>query len=86
MGWTSTSSTSSQHDDVLLLVVNHGWPGSIIEQLEDHRSTDRSHLAYGGSAADAFHAVIPSMPGYVSGQADEHRLGARSGMVEPGQS
>jgi pimeloyl-ACP methyl ester carboxylesterase len=53
----------SRHEDALPLVVNHGWPGSIIEQLNIiGRLTDPT--AHGGSAADAFHVVIPSMPGY----------------------
>src|SRR5687767_14472502 len=53
----------SQHEDALPLIVNHGWPGSIIEQLKIiDRLTDPT--ANGGSAADAFHVVIPSMPGY----------------------
>jgi pimeloyl-ACP methyl ester carboxylesterase len=53
----------SQHEDALPLIVNHGWPGSIIEQLKIiGRLTDPT--AHGGSAADAFHVVIPSMPGY----------------------
>jgi pimeloyl-ACP methyl ester carboxylesterase len=53
----------SQHDDALPLIVNHGWPGSIIEQLKIiDRLTDPT--ARGGSAADAFDVVIPSMPGY----------------------
>ena len=53
----------SQHEDALPLVVNHGWPGSIIEQLKIiDRLTDPT--AHGGSAADAFHVVVPSMPGY----------------------
>jgi pimeloyl-ACP methyl ester carboxylesterase len=53
----------SQHDDALPLVVNHGWPGSIIEQLKiiDPLVDPTAH---GGSASDAFHVVIPSMPGY----------------------
>ena len=53
----------SRHDDALPLIVNHGWPGSIIEQL---KIIDRlaDPTAHGGSAADAFHVVIPSMPGY----------------------
>src|SRR3954453_7781408 len=53
----------SQNDDALPLIVNHGWPGSIIEQL---KIIDRlTHpTARGASAADAFHVVIPSMPGY----------------------
>ncbi|HSL15019.1 MAG TPA: alpha/beta fold hydrolase [Actinomycetota bacterium] len=53
----------SQHEDALPLVVNHGWPGSIIEQLKIiDRLTDPT--AHGASAKDAFHVVIPSMPGY----------------------
>ena len=53
----------SEHPDALPLVVNHGWPGSIIEQLKIIGPlTDPT--AHGASAADAFHVVIPSMPGY----------------------
>src|SRR5262249_1622837 len=53
----------SQHQDALPLIVNHGWPGSVIEQLKIIGPlTDPA--AHGGSAADAFHGVIPSMPGY----------------------
>jgi pimeloyl-ACP methyl ester carboxylesterase len=53
----------SQHEDALPLIVNHGWPGSIVEQLKIiDRLTDPA--AHGASAADAFHVVIPSMPGY----------------------
>ena len=53
----------SRHEDALPLVVNHGWPGSIIEQLKIiDRLTDPT--AHGASAGDAFHLVIPSMPGY----------------------
>ena len=53
----------SQHEDALPLIVNHGWPGSIIEQLKIiDRLTDPT--AHGASSADAFHLVIPSMPGY----------------------
>ena len=53
----------SQHEDALPLIVNHGWPGSVIEQL---KIIDRlaDPTAHGGSAADAFHVVISSMPGY----------------------
>jgi pimeloyl-ACP methyl ester carboxylesterase len=53
----------SEHDDALPLVVNHGWPGSIIEQL---KIIDRltNPAAHGASEADAFDVVIPSMPGY----------------------
>jgi pimeloyl-ACP methyl ester carboxylesterase len=53
----------SRHEDALPLIVNHGWPGSIIEQLKlIDRLTDPT--AHGASASDAFHVVIPSMPGY----------------------
>jgi pimeloyl-ACP methyl ester carboxylesterase len=53
----------SGHDGALPLIVNHGWPGSIIEQLKIiDRLTDPT--AHGGSASDAFDVVIPSMPGY----------------------
>jgi pimeloyl-ACP methyl ester carboxylesterase len=53
----------SQHEDALPLIVNHGWPGSIIEQLKIIEPlTDPT--AHGGSEEDAFHLVIPSMPGY----------------------
>jgi pimeloyl-ACP methyl ester carboxylesterase len=53
----------SQHEDALPLIVNHGWPGSIIEQLKlIEPLTDPT--AHGGTAEDAFHLVIPSMPGY----------------------
>ena len=53
----------SKHQGALPLIVNHGWPGSIIEQLKIiDRLTDPT--ASGASAKDAFHLVIPSMPGY----------------------
>jgi pimeloyl-ACP methyl ester carboxylesterase len=53
----------SRHDGALPLIVNHGWPGSVIEQLKIiDRLTDPT--AHGASAADAFHVVVPSMPGY----------------------
>jgi len=53
----------SKHDNALPLIVNHGWPGSIIEQLKIiDPLTDPT--AHGGNASDAFHLVIPSMPGY----------------------
>jgi hypothetical protein len=53
----------SKHEDALPLVVCHGWPGSVIEQLKIvDLLTDPT--AHGGSASDAFHVVIPNMPGY----------------------
>jgi pimeloyl-ACP methyl ester carboxylesterase len=53
----------SQHEDALPLIVTHGWPGSIIEQLKIIGPlTDPT--AHGASASDAFHLVIPSLPGH----------------------
>jgi pimeloyl-ACP methyl ester carboxylesterase len=53
----------SRHDNALPLIVTHGWPGSVIEQLKiiDPLTNPTAH---GASAADAFHLVIPSLPGY----------------------
>jgi len=53
----------SRHEDALPLIVTHGWPGSIIEQLKivDPLTNPTAH---GASASDAFHLVIPSIPGY----------------------
>jgi len=53
----------SKHENALPLIVTHGWPGSIVEQLKivDPLTNPTAH---GGTAADAFHVVIPSMPGY----------------------
>src|SRR5688572_9618229 len=53
----------SRHEDALPLIVNHGWPGSVIEQL---KIVDPlvNPTAHGASASDAFDVVIPSMPGY----------------------
>src|ERR671925_1405505 len=53
----------SKHEDALPIIVTHGWPGSIVEQLKiiDPLVDPTAH---GASASDAFHVVIPSMPGY----------------------
>ena len=53
----------SRHEDALPLIVTHGWPGSIIEQLKIIEPLTNP-TAHGGSAADAFHLVIPSLPGH----------------------
>jgi pimeloyl-ACP methyl ester carboxylesterase len=53
----------SQHQDALPLIVTHGWPGSIIEQLKIIEPLTNP-TAHGASAADAFHLVIPSLPGH----------------------
>jgi hypothetical protein len=53
----------SKHENALPLIVTHGWPGSVIEQLKiiDPLTNPTAH---GASASDAFHLVIPSLPGY----------------------
>jgi pimeloyl-ACP methyl ester carboxylesterase len=53
----------SKHDGALPLIVTHGWPGSIVEQLKIIDPLTNP-TAQGGSASDAFHLVIPSLPGY----------------------
>lgn len=53
----------SKHENAMPLIVTHGWPGSVIEQFKiiDPLVNPTAH---GGSASDAFHLVIPSLPGY----------------------
>ncbi|HUH20581.1 MAG TPA: epoxide hydrolase N-terminal domain-containing protein, partial [Gaiellaceae bacterium] len=52
-----------KHEDALPLIMTHGWPGSVIELLETvDPLTDPT--AQGGDAEDAFHLVLPSLPGY----------------------
>ena len=53
----------SKHENALPLIVTHGWPGSIVEQIKiiDPLTNPTAH---GASESDAFHLVIPSMPGY----------------------
>jgi pimeloyl-ACP methyl ester carboxylesterase len=53
----------SKHENALPMIVTHGWPGSVIEQLKiiDPLTNPTAH---GASASDAFHLVIPSLPGY----------------------
>jgi len=53
----------SKHENAMPLIVTHGWPGSVVEQLKiiDPLTNPTAH---GASASDAFHMVIPSMPGY----------------------
>ena len=69
----------SRHPNALPLIMTHGWPGSVIEMLEviDPLTNPTAH---GGSAEDAFHVVIPSLPGYgFSGEPGE--LGWDSGRI-----
>jgi pimeloyl-ACP methyl ester carboxylesterase len=53
----------SQHEHALPMIVTHGWPGSVIEQLKIIGPLTNPE-AHGGHASDAFHLVIPSLPGY----------------------
>jgi pimeloyl-ACP methyl ester carboxylesterase len=53
----------SKHENALPLIVTHGWPGSVIEQLKIIDPVTNP-TAHGASASDAFHLVIPSLPGF----------------------
>jgi pimeloyl-ACP methyl ester carboxylesterase len=60
----------SPHADAMPVIVSHGWPGSVIEQLKIIEPLTNP-TAHGGSASDAFHVVMPSLPGYgFSGKPD----------------
>jgi pimeloyl-ACP methyl ester carboxylesterase len=67
----------SRHENALPLIMTHGWPGSVIELLETVGPlTDPT--THGGRAEDAFHLVLPSLPGYgFSGDPDRGRLEPR---------
>ncbi len=69
----------SRHENALPLIMTHGWPGSVIEMLETvDPLTDPT--AHGGTPEDAFHLVLPSLPGYgFSGEPTE--LGWDSGRI-----
>src|SRR5262245_12430890 len=69
----------SRHESAMPLIMTHGWPGSVIELLESVGPlTDPT--AHGGSPEDAFHLVLPSLPGYgFSGEPGE--LGWESGRI-----
>jgi pimeloyl-ACP methyl ester carboxylesterase len=69
----------SPHEDALPLIMTHGWPGSVIELLETIGPlTDPT--AHGGDADDAFHLVLPSLPGY-GFSAQPAELGWESGRI-----
>ncbi|WP_326601071.1 epoxide hydrolase family protein [Streptomyces sp. NBC_01800] len=53
----------SKHENAMPVIVTHGWPGSVVEQLKIIEPLTNP-TAHGGSASDAFHVIIPSMPGY----------------------
>jgi pimeloyl-ACP methyl ester carboxylesterase len=69
----------SPHEDALPLIMTHGWPGSVVELL-DTVGPLTDPTAHGGNAEDAFHLVLPSLPGYgFSGEPTE--LGWESGRI-----
>jgi pimeloyl-ACP methyl ester carboxylesterase len=69
----------SKHENALPLIMTHGWPGSVIELLETVGPlTDPT--AHGGTAEDAFHLVLPSVPGY-GFSAEPTELGWYAGRV-----
>jgi pimeloyl-ACP methyl ester carboxylesterase len=69
----------SPHEDALPLIMTHGWPGSVVELL-DTIGPLTDPTAHGGSAEDAFHLVLPSLPGYgFSGEPRE--LGWENGRI-----
>jgi pimeloyl-ACP methyl ester carboxylesterase len=69
----------SRHVDAMPLIMTHGWPGSVIELL-DTIGPLTDPTAHGGSADDAFHLVVPSLPGYgFSGEPTE--LGWENGRI-----
>src|SRR5438034_10611507 len=53
----------SSHENALPLIMTHGWPGSVMEMI-DSVGPLTDPTAHGGSAEDAFHLVLPSLPGY----------------------
>jgi pimeloyl-ACP methyl ester carboxylesterase len=69
----------SRHDDALPLIMTHGWPGSVIELL-DTAGPLTDPTAHGGRAEDAFHLVMPSVPGY-GFSAEPTELGWYAGRV-----
>jgi pimeloyl-ACP methyl ester carboxylesterase len=69
----------SRHENAMPLIMTHGWPGSVIELL-DTIGPLTDPTAHGGSAEDAFHVVLPSLPGYgFSGEPTE--LGWENGRI-----
>ena len=69
----------SRHEDALPLIMTHGWPGSVIELLETVGPL-ADPTAHGGRAEDAFHLVLPSVPGY-GFSAEPTELGWYAGRV-----
>jgi hypothetical protein len=75
----------SKHPNALPLIITHGWPGSVFEEIKVIGPlTDPT--AYGGRAEDAFDVVIPSMPGYGFSVSRRARVGTPNASREPGLS
>jgi Epoxide hydrolase N terminus len=75
----------SQHEDALGLIMTHGWPGSVIELLETVGPlTDPT--AHGGTPEDAFHLVLPSLPGYGFSGEPPSSAGTPGASGRPGRS
>ena len=66
MDWTSIllHVRSKREERQVDVIVTHGWPGSVIEQMKIIDPLTESHGTWAGSASDRFHLVIPSLPGY----------------------
>ena len=73
----------SKHEHALPMIVTHGWPGSVIEQLKIIGPLTNPE-AHGGHASDAFHLVIPSLPGYGFQASRLRPAGAPSASHVPG--
>jgi hypothetical protein len=73
----------SKHDKALPLIVTHGWPGSVIEQLKIIDPLTNP-TANGASASDAFHLVIPSLPAIAFPASRRRPAGGRSAWRAPG--
>ena len=75
----------SRHENALPLIITHGWPGSIFELLKVIEPLTNP-TAHGGSTEDAFHLVIPSLPGYGFSGIRRQRAGAPTGSRVRGTS
>jgi pimeloyl-ACP methyl ester carboxylesterase len=75
----------SPHPEALPMILTHGWPGSVVEFL-DVIGPLTDPVAHGGDAADAFHLVIPSLPGFGSRVRPPNRDGRRRASPQHGQS
>jgi hypothetical protein len=79
----------SKHENALPVIITHGWPGSIVEQLKLIEPLTNP-TAHGGTAADAFDVVIPNMPGYgfsgkPTGRMPSNSWGASTGRRRAGK-